>query len=71
MAQFSTADEIEASYTWPSPDWWDYSNVPNQVKGNEDRPIQGGGSEPFLQYCSLRGQEQAYMDLVLNPELVH
>jgi len=34
-------------------------------------PIQGGGSEPFLIYKNLRGQEQALMDLVSNQELVH
>ena len=35
------------------------------------RPIQGGGSEPFLTYTLLRGQQQALIDLVDNPELVH
>ncbi len=39
--------------------------------GKERRPIRGGGSEPFLTYKSLRGQEQAFMDLVLEPEIVH
>jgi uroporphyrinogen decarboxylase len=71
LARFSSVEEIEAGYTWPSPDWWDYSHLKDEVKGREDRPIRGGGSEPFLQYCSLRGQEQAYMDLALNPEMVH
>ena len=33
--------------------------------------MQGGGSEPFLTYADLRGQEQALMDLVINPEMVH
>ncbi len=71
LAEFGTVEEIEDSYTWPSPDWWDYSSIPDQVKGNEHRPIRGGGSEPFLTYKHLRGQEQAFIDLVLNPELVH
>jgi len=39
--------------------------------GQEHRPIQGGGSEPFLIYGELRGLETAYMDLVLHPEIVH
>ena len=34
-------------------------------------PIQGGGSEPFLTYKNLRGQERALADLLLNPEMVH
>jgi uroporphyrinogen decarboxylase len=36
----------------------------------EEYAIRGGGSEPFLTYKFLRGDEQALMDLVLNPEIV-
>jgi uroporphyrinogen decarboxylase len=71
LAQYSSVEEIEASYTWPSPDWYDYSGIPEQIIGYEQYPIRGGGSEPFLTYKNLRGQEQAMMDLVENPEIVH
>jgi uroporphyrinogen decarboxylase len=71
LAQYNSVEEIEANYRWPDPDWWDYSSVPDQIVGLEDYPIRGGGSEPFLTYKSLRGQEQAFMDLALNPEIVH
>ena len=71
LARFQSVAEIEQQYTWPDPDWWDYSEVPGQARGWEDYPIRGGGSEPFLTYKSLRGQEQALMDLALNPEMVH
>jgi len=71
LARFETLDELQRGYTWPDPDWWDYSGVADQVKGNDHRPVQGGGSEPFLVYKSLRGMEQAYMDLVLHPDIVH
>ena len=70
-AEFETVDELEAAVTWPSPDWWDYSDVPAQLEEIGDYPRHGGGSEPFLTYCHLRGMEQAYMDLVLNPDLAH
>ena len=43
----------------------------SRSRGWEDYPIRGGGSEPFLTYKSLRGQEQAFMDLVLHPDIVH
>ena len=69
--QFHSVEEIEANYRWPSPDWYDYSVIPQQITGWEDYPIQGGGSEPFLIYKNLRGQEQAMMDLVEHPEIVH
>jgi len=71
LAKFRTVEEIRRSYTWPNPDWWDYSSLPRQVIGNEMYPIRGGGSEPFLIYKYLRGQEQALMDLIENPEIVH
>ena len=71
LARYTSVDEIEANYRWPSPDWWDYRSLPAQIAEWTDYPIRGGGSEPFLTYKSLRGQEQAFMDLVLNPEIVH
>ncbi len=71
LAEYKTVEEIERDYKWPSPDWWDYSEIPKQLIGNEEYPVQGGGSEPFLTYKCLRGQEQAFMDLILNPEMVN
>ncbi len=71
LASYESVGEMEANYTWPDPDWWDYSGVAERIKGVEHRPIRGGGSEPFLKYCRLRGMEQAYMDLALMPEIAH
>ncbi|MEZ4664764.1 MAG: uroporphyrinogen decarboxylase family protein [Caldilineaceae bacterium] len=71
LAGLDTIAEIEANYTWPTADWFDYAGIPAQVKAKQKYPIQGGGSEPFLIYKNLRGMEQAYMDLAVNPELVH
>lgn len=71
LAQYRSVDEIEANYRWPSPDWWDYSQLPAELRDKEHRIIRGGGSEPFLHYAALRGDEQAYMDLLANPEIVH
>jgi len=71
LAVYETLDEIKQDYSWPSADWYDYSGIPQQVSGREDYPIQGGGSEPFLTYKHLRGDEQAFMDLILYPDIVH
>ena len=71
LAQYDAVEEIEDAYIWPTADWFDYSVVPDQIKGKDAYPVKGGGSEPFLVYTRLRGQEQAYVDLVLNPEMVH
>lgn len=69
LAGFKSVDEIERNYAWPSPDWWDYSVIPGQIRGNEMYPIQGGGSEPFLIYKELRGDEQSLIDFIENPEI--
>jgi uroporphyrinogen decarboxylase len=71
LAGFKSVAEIERSYTWPTADWWDFTHIPRQVRKNETHPIRGGGSEPFLIYKELRGMEQAFVDLVENPEIVH
>ena len=71
LAGFASVSEIEQNYCFPQPDDWDYSTIADQVRGHEDEPVQAGGSEPFLIYKDLRGQEQAFVDLVENPEIVH
>ncbi len=70
LAQFTTVSEIEKNYNWPSIDWYDFKSIRKQIEGKEDYPIQGGGSEPFLLYKHLRGDEQAFIDLIENPEIV-
>jgi uroporphyrinogen decarboxylase len=70
LAAFTSVDQIEAAYRWPSVDWWDFSGLSKVVAANEGRVFRGGGSEPFLLYKNLRGDEQAYLDLILNPEIV-
>lgn len=73
LAGFGTLAEIEANYGWPDPDGWDYSEIPSQVQRSEsrgERIIRGGGSEPFLTYKDLRGDEQALVDLVEHPDIV-
>ena len=71
LAAYNSVDEIEAHYVWPNPDHWDYSHLPQEVNGQEHRIIRGGGSEPFLLYKLLRGDAQAYLDLIMNPDIVH
>ncbi|MCS6859345.1 MAG: hypothetical protein NZT92_03365 [Abditibacteriales bacterium] len=71
LAEYTSVEEIERNYQFPSPDWYDYAHIPAQVACAPERPIRGGGSEPFLIYKNLRGQEQAFLDLILYPEIVH
>lgn len=73
LAQYTTIEEIEDNYTWPTADWFDYSQLPQQVAkvaAAGQYPIQAGGSEPFLTYTYLRGMQQAYIDLLTDRPLV-
>lgn len=70
LAGYETVSQIEADYTWPDPDWWDYSGIPSQVEGKHDCIIRGGYYEEFAKYKFLRGVEQAYLDLIEKPDLV-
>lgn len=71
LASFSSVEEIQSTYSWPNPDWWDYSSIRQQASQYETYPLMGGEYEPFLIYRFLRGEEQAYIDMLLNPEMVH
>jgi uroporphyrinogen decarboxylase len=71
LAGLDTIQAVEESYVWPQADWFDHASLPEQIRGREHYPIRGGGSEPFLRYTQLRGLEQAYLDLLLHPGLVH
>jgi len=71
LAQYDSVEEIERNYTWPSPDWYNHAGISDQITAWEDYPIRGGGSEPFLLYKKLRGQEQAFIDLIAHPDIVH
>jgi uroporphyrinogen decarboxylase len=70
LAAYRSVAEIERNYRWPSPDLWDYRGLARRLRGEEMYPIRGGGSEPFLTYKYLRGQEQAFIDIIENPDIV-
>ena len=70
LAAFDDLGAIERGYTWPTADWYDFSGLAKQIEGFDAYPVRGGGSEPFLTYCQLRGLEQAFVDLAADPEMV-
>jgi len=69
LAAMNTVAEIHA-FPWPSPGDFDYAEVPSAIARNQgQRLVTGGGYEPFLLYCAMRGMEQAFEDLLANPEM--
>lgn len=70
LAEATCVADVEA-FPWPSPD--DLCVDPALARLDADdgtRIVRGGGYEPFLLYCAMRGMEQAYVDLALEPEIV-
>jgi len=59
-------------YPWPSPDWFDVSDLSKQADEVLRRgyPLRAGTYEPFLLYCQLRGMQRAFMDLAESPAMV-
>jgi len=69
LANMQTVSEIDA-FRWPSADDYDYAPITESLaKDDGRRAIQAASFEPFLIYCSLRGMEQSYEDLLLNPHI--
>lgn len=70
LAKFNTIEELEKKYTWPSPDWYDFSCLEKMVNGKEECVFRCFGSEPFGYYKYLRGVEQGYIDLIENKAFI-
>jgi len=69
LADYETIDEIEANYTWPSADWFDYSNIAEKCAAYPDYAIYCGHMAPFYWYFKIRGIEQTLFDLAADEQL--
>jgi uroporphyrinogen decarboxylase len=69
LAGTMTVTDIQR-YRWPEPADFDYTAVTAAVAAADGRyPIHGGWFEPFLFYAYMRGLEQAFEDLILEPQI--
>ena len=67
LAQARSVQDVHA-FRWPSADDYDYTVITDALAADDGtRPVRAGIYEPFLIYCSMRGMEQSYEDLLLNP----
>jgi uroporphyrinogen decarboxylase len=76
LAHISTIKEAEAYDHWPSADWYDYSVMEAQcdrVRQNNRIVVFVGDRTnrvaQFKPYMYIRGMENAYLDMAMNPEL--
>lgn len=76
LAEAATVEQIEKYDHWPSPDWFDYSGIKAQCQAIRkagrvvvfvgDRLNRLAQLKPAMY---LRGVEQIFMDLAINPEI--
>jgi uroporphyrinogen decarboxylase len=69
-----TVADIEAYPRWPSADWWDYSGLRGQCLAHEGYAVVNAGDRldrtaQLKPMMYLRGMEQTYLDLALNPAI--
>ena len=72
LAGVKTASELDA-YGWPSPGWFDYSALPDVIrKANPGGryPVMLGNGNIFETSWYMRGFEQTFLDLALDPGLI-
>jgi uroporphyrinogen decarboxylase len=70
------AENMDAvvQHSWPSADWYDYAVLPERIAAAHaggQRCILVSNGNLFETSWSMRGFEQMFMDLAINPELAH
>lgn len=75
LEHMETVEEIENYPRWPTPDLWDYSGFEAQCDAHHERHVVVNAGDrldrtaQFKPMMYIRGMEQAYVDLGLNPEI--
>lgn len=62
----TTLEELK-DFSWPSPDWYDYSILPKLAAEYPDRAIECGYTAIFYWHNRLRGLEQSLVDTLAYP----
>ena len=73
LGNIETIEELE-SYTFPDVSWFDYSSISEQMAKHNDKneyAIYFTAGNMFESAWYMRGFEQMFMDMYLNPELYH
>lgn len=70
LAHAQTIADLEA-FPWSSPDWYDYSSLPDLARLYPDRAIMCGYTAVFYWHNKLRGLEQSLLDPLEKPEFTH
>ncbi len=73
LASASSIDDI-VRHSWPTADLFDYTVIPEQIRAIQaggERCIMVSNGNVFESSWYMRGLEQTFMDMVLDPPLAH
>lgn len=68
LAEAKNLADLEA-FSWPSPDWYDYSALPGMAAQYGGRAIECGYTAIFYWHNQLRGLQQSLIDPLVEPEM--
>ena len=73
LGQIRNAGDLDTR-RWPRADWFDYAVLPEriaQIQAGGERCIMAANGNIFETSWYMRGFEQTFIDMALDPELVH
>jgi len=70
LAGASSIEDLE-QHTWPSPDWFDFSDFAERLKPWQDFAVMASGASVFQHPTFLRGFENLHADMAMQPEMAH
>ncbi len=73
LAKMETVPDLE-KHSWPTTDYFNYSTLKDRAEHmvkDQGLCLVAGGGNIFETTWYMRGFEQIFMDLMINPELVH
>jgi uroporphyrinogen decarboxylase len=59
------------NYPWPDNNWFDYSNLRNELEEWKDFSIMASGGSVFQHATYIRGMDSLMMDMMANPEMAN
>lgn len=66
-----SVEDIEASYTWPSADWFDFTEVADRCRRTPYHAVEAGYVAPLYMYQNIRGVDLALMDFAADPGIAN
>ncbi len=68
LADATLVDDLER-HTWPSPDWFDFTDFTDRLHEWDDFAIMASGVSVFQHPTFLRGIDNLLMDMAIRPEM--